>query len=174
MTVSPSATEPVSIQTTSDASIIRDLAYATWYPTYREILSAEQIDFMLTEIYSLESLQSQMENGQTFLLLTHEGKPAAFSAFSLLDAAQQRYKLNKLYIHPDFQGMGFGRMLLQEIIQRTKAQGGLKLELNVHRQNPAQHFYFKIGFKIIKIIDIPFAQFTLNDYIMELNLTDVS
>ncbi|KAA3439180.1 GNAT family N-acetyltransferase [Rufibacter hautae] len=174
MTVSPSTSEHISIQTTTDAGIIKDLAHATWYPTYGEILSGEQIEFMLTEIYSLASLQQQMETGQTFLLLSQGSTPAAFSAFSLLDAAEQRYKLNKLYIHPDFQGLGFGRRLLQEVIQRTKAQGGLKLELNVHRQNPAQHFYFKSGFKIIKIIDIPFAQFTLNDYIMELNLTETS
>ncbi|RNI31036.1 GNAT family N-acetyltransferase [Rufibacter latericius] len=169
-----SSSEPWTIQPTTNATIIRELAHATWNPTYGSILSQEQIDFMLTEIYSLESLQKQMEDGQTFLLYTQAGTPAAFAAYSLLDSIEQRYKLNKLYIHPSFQGQGAGKRLLEEVIQRTKALGGRKLELNVHRQNPAQHFYLKNGFKISKIIDLPFAQFMLNDYIMELNLSETS
>ncbi|WP_181305886.1 GNAT family N-acetyltransferase [Rufibacter sp. XAAS-G3-1] len=170
MTPLTSPTQPSTIETTTDTAIIHALAHATWYPTYANILSPEQIDFMLTEIYSPDSLQRQMESGQTFLLLRYGGTPAAFAAYSLLNAEHQHFKLNKLYIHPACQGLGLGKKLLQEVIQTTKALGGKKLELNVHRQNPAQHFYFKHGFKISKITNIPFAQFTLNDYILVLNL----
>ncbi|MBC3541459.1 GNAT family N-acetyltransferase [Rufibacter sediminis] len=166
--------DSITIHPTTDAGIIREIAHATWYPTYGSILSGEQIDFMLTEIYSLEALRRQMAEGQTFLLLSYGGTPAAFASYSLSNAAERRYKLNKLYIHPTYQGRGAGKRLLQEVILCTKALGAEKLELNVHRNNPAQHFYFKSGFKITKIIDIPFAQFTLNDYILELNLLETS
>ena len=167
---SPSA--PVQIHLTTDPIIIHKLAHETWYPTYQEILSQKQIEFMLSELYSHDALLKQMAEGQTFLLLEKDGVPAAFLAFSLLNGAKQLYKLNKLYIHPAFQGQGFGKSLLEEVIQRVKQLGGVELELNVHRQNPALHFYLKHGFKISQIIDIPFAQFTLNDYIMHLNLSE--
>ncbi|ALI97990.1 GNAT family N-acetyltransferase [Rufibacter tibetensis] len=163
---------PIQIQVTKDPAIIHQLAHETWYPAYQEILSREQIEFMLSQIYSFEALQKQMEEGQTFLLLLKEGVPVAFSAFSLLDATEKLYKLNKLYIHPDYQGQKLGKYLLEEVIKRAKKLGGVKLELNVHRQNPALHFYLKHGFRISQIIDIPFAQFMLNDYIMHLNLSE--
>ncbi|WP_207435830.1 GNAT family N-acetyltransferase [Sabulibacter ruber] len=170
MNTSSFSTESIVVRPTTDAALIRQLAHATWYPTYQSILSREQIEFMLEEIYSIDSLQKQMDEGQTFLLLQDNGTPAAFAAFSLLDAEQQLFKLNKIYIHPDFQGKGFGKQLLEEVKERVKSQGGIKLELNVHRENPAQHFYSKNGFKISQIVDIPFGRFTLNDYIMHLNL----
>ncbi|GGK67019.1 GNAT family N-acetyltransferase [Rufibacter glacialis] len=160
----------IEIQTTTDAAIIHQLAHATWYPTYQNILAKEQIEFMLAQVYSLEALEKQMAEGQTFLLLRAEGEPAAFAAYSCLNPATHLYKLNKLYIHPAFQGHGFGKRLLQEVTQRVKDLGGAELELNVHRENPAQHFYLKHGFKISQIVDLPFAQFMLNDYIMHLNL----
>ncbi|WP_205502988.1 GNAT family N-acetyltransferase [Rufibacter psychrotolerans] len=170
MTTTPSFSGAVAIQVTTDAALIRQLAHATWYPTYGEILDKDQIDFMLEEIYSLESLTRQMQEGQTFLLLLDQEKPAAFAAFSLVDPARQLFKLNKLYIHPQFQGKGYGKLLLEEVKNRAKQLGGAKLELNVHRHNPAQHFYHRHGFKIAQVVDIPFGRFTLNDYIMQLDL----
>ncbi|MFB9864140.1 GNAT family N-acetyltransferase [Rufibacter immobilis] len=168
----PTHSQPITVQPTSDIALIQELAYATWQPTYEKILSQAQIDFMLTEIYSPEALRKQMDEGQTFLLLRQGETPAAFASFSLLQADQKLYKLNKLYIHPLFQGRGFGKILLEEVTQRAKAQGAEKLELNVHRQNPAFHFYQKHGFEISQIIDIPFGQFTLNDYILHKKLSD--
>lgn len=155
-----------TITETRDTALIHQLAHATWGPTYQPILAQEQIEYMLAQLYSKEALGQQIEEGQVFLLLRQKEIPAAFAAYSLYKASEQIYKLNKLYIHPTFQGMGFGRMLLQEVVQRTKALGGKALELNVHRQNPARHFYQKHGFQIHQVADIPFGPFTLNDYIM--------
>jgi ribosomal protein S18 acetylase RimI-like enzyme len=160
----------VSIQETTDAAVIHQLAHEIWPATYRPILSPEQITYMLKELYSPESLLAQMTEGQTFLLLQVDEVPVGFAAYSLLDMGEQLYKLNKIYLHPGYQGQGLGKLLLQEVTERVAAKRGIKLELNVHRQNPAQHFYSKFGFKLFKIIDIPFGPFVLNDYILRLNL----
>ena len=40
------------------------------------------------------------------------------------------------------------------------------LHLNVNRKNPALAFYKKLGYEIIETVDIPFAEFWLNDYVM--------
>lgn len=168
MSPSEASPENIKISSTTAPTVIRNLALATWYPTYHEILATEQIEYMLSQVYSLEALQEQMTQGQTFLLLTDQDVPAAFAAYSCLDAGSHLYKLYKLYIHPEFQKKGYGKRLLQEVTNRVQQAGGLELELNVHRQNPAFHFYVKHGFRIHKIVDLPFGPFTLNDYILRL------
>ncbi|GAB2550213.1 GNAT family N-acetyltransferase [Rufibacter soli] len=171
MSSSTTSTSRVSIQPITDPAPIQAIALATWTPTYEAILAQEQIDYMLEQLYTPEALRRQMQEGQTFLLLTAGHEPAAFAAFSCLKEKEHLFKLNKLYIHPRFQGRGYGKLLLEEVTQLVKQKGGKKLELNVHRENPAKDFYLKQGFKILQKIDIPFGPFTLNDYIMCLIVT---
>ncbi|MFC6997850.1 GNAT family N-acetyltransferase [Rufibacter roseus] len=156
----------VQIEETTSMAVIHDLAHAIWYPTYQSILSKEQIEYMLEQIYAVPSLEKQLVEGQVFLLLEENRQPVAFAAFSLLEQDEKVYKLNKIYIHPAKQGNGYGELLLAEVIKRCIAEGGKILELNVHRENPARHFYQKKGFTIHQTVDIPFGPFTLNDYVM--------
>lgn len=49
--------------------------------------------------------------------------------------------------------------------------GAKRLVLNVNRNNPTVHFYEKLGYTIGEIIDIPYYDFVLNDYIMVKSLS---
>ena len=52
-----------------------------------------------------------------------------------------------LAIHPDFGGKGFGKKMMQEIIDLAKEKGILRLELSVGSENfQAQKLYEKLGF----------------------------
>ena len=52
-----------------------------------------------------------------------------------------------LAIHPDFGGKGFGKQMMQEIIDLAKEKGILRLELSVGSENfQAQKMYEKLGF----------------------------
>ena len=52
-----------------------------------------------------------------------------------------------LAIHPDFGGKGFGKQMMQEIIELAKEKGVLRLELSVGSENfQAQKMYEKLGF----------------------------
>ena len=46
--------------------VVKELAYAIWPSAYAEILSKEQLVYMLDRFYNLEALQQQVENGQQF------------------------------------------------------------------------------------------------------------
>jgi diamine N-acetyltransferase len=164
----------ILVAPTTHTQSIHLLAHATWQPTYQHILSQAQIDYMLETMYSQQALQKQMDEGHVFLLATKENVPVAFASYSLSQPQDNIFKLNKLYIHPQYQGFGIGKLLLQEVVDRTQALGGTALELNVHRKNPAQHFYLKHGFSIYQILDIPFGSFMLNDYIMRLPLPPIA
>ena len=53
-----------------------------------------------------------------------------------------------LAIHPDFGGKGFGKKMMQEIIDLAKEMGIQRLELSVGSENlQAQRLYEKLGFE---------------------------
>lgn len=156
--------------TEQDLALIREIAEKAWWPAYQNIISDEQIRFMLEDMYSLESLKEQMISGVEFVIVEAENKPIGFAGYSLNEADTQVFKLHKLYILPASQGSGTGKKLIAHISGIAKNKGGKILELNVNRANPAHSFYSKIGFDIHQIVDIKYHHFMLNDYVMRKNL----
>lgn len=137
----------------------------TWEPTYRDILSREQIEYMFEKIYSPEALAAQMHAGQQFLILTSDQQPVGFSAVA--EEKPGKFKLHKIYVLPATQGTGAGKFLLQETENFVKAQGGTVLSLNVNRYNKAKGFYENRGFRVVDEQDIPIGPYWMNDYILE-------
>jgi len=154
-----------------DLANIQDLAEKTWWPTYSSILSPEQIRFMLEAIYSSEAMEKVIRDGtQQFILLSDEHRNQGFAAYGARKENPSIYKLHKIYILPENQGKGYGRLLIDEVCSRIKAKGFYTLDLNVNRYNPAKAFYEKIGFKVIYEENVPIGPYWMNDYVMRLNL----
>ena len=150
----------------SDIPAIRRLANEIWWPAYKNILSAAQISFMLEDLYSETALKDQMQQNYHFLIAERKNIPVGFAAYSLSDAENKVYKLQKLYILPTEQGKGSGKKLVDEVSFLAAEQDGEILELNVNRENSAFNFYIKLGFEIYQEVDIPYHDFVLNDYVM--------
>ncbi len=171
--VTSNKTEVVVKQATSDdIPNILDVAKATWEPTYREILSKTQIDFMYDEIYTPASLENQMsEQEHTFLILYKGDLPAGYASFGFKSNGDKKvYKLHKLYIRPELQGGGHGRILLTAVEKEVRHLGASTLELNVNRYNPAIRFYERCGYSQYKVEDLPMGEFWMNDFVMRKEL----
>jgi GNAT superfamily N-acetyltransferase len=160
----------IRIATEIDIRLISELAEKTWWPSYSQIISDEQISFMLEDMYSAESLLEQMKSGIDFLIAERENIGIGFAAYSLVDSDNQVYKLHKLYVLPSEQGLGTGKELIDRVADSAKLKGGKILELNVNRGNPAKYFYKKTGFEIYQTVDINYHHFVLNDYVMRKEL----
>src|ERR1700744_1701758 len=157
--------------TGEDVEIIREIAEKTWRVAYAEILKAEQLDYMLATIYSVENITSQLENGtQTYILLVESDTPVAFAAYSPREEDPDIYKLHKLYCLPETQGKGYGKILIDEVAAKTIEAGKYTLDLNVNRHNKAKTFYEKMGFKIVYEEDVPIGDYWMNDYVMRKEL----
>lgn len=153
-----------------DIPVIRQLAYAIWPHAYGKIITPEQLRYMLETIYSEAGLCLQMETGQHFVLLYDENDaPSGFAAYGLkADETPISYRLHKLYVLPSSQGKGYGQSLLEHVIAKVKNEGGSKIDLTVNRKNPAQYFYHKLGFEIIREEDKDIGGgFFMNDYVLE-------
>src|ERR1700733_5149346 len=164
--------------TPGDVEIIREIAEKTWWVAYSPILEKEQISYMLSTIYSFENVESQLKNNiQTYLLLIEPAsatgradKPVAFAAYSPREENPEIYKLHKLYCLPETQGKGYGKILINEVINKTLEAGKHTLDLNVNRYNKAKNFYEKMGFEVAYEEDIPIGDYWMNDYVMRKEL----
>src|ERR1700743_3960014 len=155
----------------NDLEIIRQIAEDTWWVAYSPILEKEQISFMLNEIYSVEKISQQLTtNSQIYLLLIEGDKPVAFAAYSPREEDENIYKLHKLYCLPETQGKGYGKVLINEVAQKTTEAGKHTLDLNVNRYNKAKTFYEKMGFSVAYEEDIAIGKYWMNDYVMRREL----
>ena len=154
-----------------DIPAIQELAEEIWWVVYPSIIEREQIAFMLGTIYSTGTMQKSMRDGsQTFLLLSEDNVPKGFASYGTWPDDPALWKVHKLYILPDCQGRGFGRMLLDEIRARANRAGVPGITLNVNRNNPAFHFYLRYGFSVLREEDIPIGEFWMNDFVMKISL----
>ena len=150
---------------------IVEIAEKTWRATYTTILSTEQLDYMLAAIYGTTALTNVMRNGaQQFLLLKDDQGIQGFISFGARPEDPQVVKIHKLYVLPENHGKGYGTLLIEEVKKRMRAIGITTLDLNVNRYNPAQHFYRKLGFSVLREEDVPIGQFWMNDYVMRLEI----
>ena len=155
--------------TTDNIPDIQEIINETWEPTYRNIISPAQIEYMHHEIYQTGALQKQMAEGQRFFILYLNEVPVGFASYSPHEG--HTYKLNKLYLKPSYQGQGFGRLLIHHVEQDAQERGGKFLILNVNRHNNARQIYEQVGFKVIKEEDIPIGPYWMNDYVMQKAIT---
>jgi ribosomal protein S18 acetylase RimI-like enzyme len=160
----------VRIASRDDLNLVRELALLIFPVTYRDIVAAGQVDYMMNLIYSPEALAVQQESGQIFLIIYVEGRAAGFAGYTRLNVSGD-FKLNKIYLDYNFQGRGLGKWLLSDVISRVKASGGRTLQLNVNRFNKARGFYESMGFTFLKEdkVDIGNGYF-MDDYVLSLRL----
>lgn len=150
-----------------DIAAIQDIANSTWYNTYADYLSAEQIEYMLDKMYNKGVLLSQFQEGHVFLMAQENDKDLGYAGFSVLDPEAHSYKLHKLYVLPEMHGKGVGKLLANEVINQVRNLGGKSIELNVNRNNKAADFYKSAGFEIKKTVDLDIGEgFFMNDYVM--------
>lgn len=154
-----------------DIPAIRAMADVVFRDTYKEILSPEQMEYMMEMMYSEESLRRQLEEGVFFM---DEGRGyASARPVGAADDGTPRYHLEKLYVMPEARKTGLGQELFDTICGWvTSREPRALLELNVNRSNPALGFYERLGMARARSGDFPIGNgFYMNDYIMALELT---
>jgi ribosomal protein S18 acetylase RimI-like enzyme len=161
----PAAPLRIKPATEQDIPTIIELAEATWEPTYRYIISKEQLDYMYRVIYTPASVLRQMrEQHHTYLLAYVDDQPSGFASYS--EKPEGIYHLNKIYVLPSHQGQKLGQRLIQAVEDAVRAAGGRALELNVNRHNPALAFYERQGFAQHREEDIAIGPYWMNDFVM--------
>mgnify|MGYP000347795967 CR=1 FL=1 len=151
----------------SDIEPLRILARTVWQATYSTLISQAQIDYMLSDRYGAALIRAQLDDTE------HAWRLACWAderiGFAHARMEDDICKLDKLYIHPDYQRRGVGRALLNEIKTFAVNHAAAKLCLQVNRGNIAaiaayQHYGFIM--REARVFDIG-GGFVMDDYVME-------
>ena len=150
--------------TETDIPVIALLANKIWNEHYISIITKEQIDYMLGEMYSAESLLKQMNEGHKLTLVLVDDIAVGYISLSTRD--HKNYYVNKFYIDVSQHRKGVGAQLFNYILKQLPAAE--TFELAVNRANyKSINFYFKLGFVIKHTIDLDIGGgFYMNDFLM--------
>ena len=153
-------------------TIIKDLAYAIWPTAYGDILSSEQLNYMLEMFYSETALKQQMEEKKHVFYLAKNDidKFVGFVSYEI-NCEPHKTKIHKIYVLPETQGTGVGKELFTLVCANAKKENQTAVFLNVNKYNNAKQFYERLGFVITKeeVIDIG-KNYIMDDYVMEVKV----
>lgn len=157
--------------TKDDCQQIRQLAEQIFPATYKEIISQEQIDFMMDWMYSISNLNKQMDDGHIYFLAYRETAPVGY--VSVEQQNKDLFHLQKIYVLGSEQGTGCGKFLFAEAVKyiKTVHPAPCTMELNVNRENRAIRFYEHMGMHKARQGDFSIGNgYFMNDYIMSMEL----
>ncbi len=148
--------------------IIQQLAHTIWKQVYTEIVSMEQLDYMLELIYSISALEKQILEGQVFVLIIEGSQAIGYLSYQKYP---EKTKLHKLYLLPSVQGKGYGVAMLDYVVEKVRSFKQESLYLNVNKYNKAKRFYERYGFEVVadEVIDIG-QGYVMDDFVMEYQL----
>jgi GNAT superfamily N-acetyltransferase len=150
---------------------VHDLAHIIWPPTFAEILTKEQIRYMLNWMYDIDTLRKQMNEGHQFFLAEEDSNPIGFMGIQAFYPDESSIKIHKLYVLTEIQGKGVGRLLVNKAEEIGLQKEVSRLILNVNRFNQAVSFYHHIGFKVLYEENIDIGNgYWMEDYVMGLSL----
>lgn len=149
-----------------DLAVIHDMAQVVFRETYRNILSPQQMEYMMDWMYSMPNLEKQVREGHVYYIAWNDGTPEGY--VSVQKEHDGLYHLQKIYVMPQAQKTGLGRKLMDRALDHVREESAhAAVELNVNRGNPAVGFYRRLGFKVLRQGDFPIGNgFYMNDYIM--------
>lgn len=161
------------LATTADVPLIREVAELTWPISYKEIISPEQIRYMLNLMYNQSKLEASISDpNQAFWLAEENGKILGFCGIEHGYPEAGITRIHKLYILPDTQGSGLGKIFIDHVADQAKKHGNNALHLNVNKENKAVGFYRKYGFSVDheEVLDIGNG-YVMDDFIMTKNIS---
>lgn len=158
--------------TINDCTLIHSLASIAFPATYQEILSSEQLDYMMEWMYAPTNIRKQMEEeGHVYFIAYLDGEACGY--LSVQQQEEAVFHLQKIYVLPHFQGKHVGGYLFEQAIGYIKEvhPAPCLMELNVNRDNKALHFYERMGMRKLREGNFPIGSgYYMCDYIMGLDI----
>ncbi len=152
------------IRTDAELKEMSLLAHRIWNDYYPSIIGQKQVDYMLENMYTIESLKEQIYNkGNIFVCGYYRNEMVGFISYSRTD--ENDFMIHKLYVNTKIHRKGIGQKLIRHVFDKVKYR---TIRLTVNRKNfKAINFYFRMGFNIEEVKDIDIGNgFFMNDFVM--------
>ncbi|MDE5582303.1 MAG: GNAT family N-acetyltransferase [Ruminococcus sp.] len=150
---------------------IAELAEKIWHECFTEIISEEQICYMVEKFQSYNAMREQTENQDYYYLGVYENGVLC-GYIGLKPEHDSRMFLSKLYLEKGSRGKGTASEMLGRVFDEARKNGKKSVYLTVNKDNlHAIEVYTRKGFEIIDsvVTDIG-GGFVMDDYIMQYRL----
>lgn len=146
---------------------LANLASEIWHEYWVEILTPEQIDYMVENFQSEKSISNQIKNeNYIYFFINVDNENAGYIGLS---KKQDHMFLSKLYIKKEFRYKGLGTKAFDFIKNFAKENNYTNIILTVNKYNTNTiNAYKKWQFKEIDSVVTDIGNgFVMDDYIME-------
>ncbi|MBR0386086.1 MAG: GNAT family N-acetyltransferase, partial [Erysipelotrichaceae bacterium] len=145
-----------------DLADLAAVAAQIWKECYGEMLSADQIDYMLEQFQSVPAFSKQLKEGYCYRGLFLDDQLIGYTGSRI---EGNRVFLSKLYLQKACHGNGYGHLLLEDVRQRYPQADAIWLTVNKH--NPTFEMYEHWGFRVTDAVVTDIGEgYVMDDYIM--------
>lgn len=160
---------PERVDTPERIGRLAALADEVWHEFFVDLLSLDQIDYMVEKFQSVKALTEQIESGYEYYIFSVGGEEAGFTGIHPEDG---KLFLSKLYLLRRYRGRGLSSQMFDMIERRARHLGLGAIWLTVNRHNSHSiDVYRHRGFVTVReqVADIG-CGYVMDDYVMEKTL----
>lgn len=156
---------------------LQKVSIDTFTATYQAKNTPENFEKHLAHAFNLAQLSKELANPNIeFYFLFFEEKIIGYLKLNENEAQTEKmknhcYELERIYLIKSYQGMGFGKILMQKAIEVAQSKNKKELWLGVWEENPeAIGFYQKMGFEKFGTHIFKVGDDEQKDYLMKIML----
>lgn len=162
----------LTMQPVSDAQIetLAALADEIWHEFFPSILTEGQINYMVEKFQSPPAMRDQIaNNGYRYYFVMLDGETIGYIGIQPED---ELLFLSKLYLKKEYRGHGYGRQMIDFVVQQARELGKSGVYLTVNRFNDGSvGVYRATGFEMVRTqaTDIG-SGYIMDDYVFQLSV----
>mgnify|MGYP000946296278 CR=1 FL=1 len=143
------------------------IAHIVWREHYANIISSDQIEYMLAQFQSPDAIGKAIAEGYEYYLLRRFGVSAGYIGIKP-NEPQGKMFLSKIYLLKDYRGRGYAYDTVTQLVEMSRRLHFSSIWLTVNKENPSVSAYKKMGFEIMEeiVTDIGHG-YVMDDYVME-------
>ncbi|WP_265456212.1 GNAT family N-acetyltransferase [Enterococcus sp. HY326] len=164
--------------TKENAKELEVISRETYFDTFANDNTKENMDAYLDEAYNLEKLERELANPLSeFYFIFSDDVLAGYLKLNYGPAQTEPVdaeglEIERIYVRKQFKRQGLGNRLFQKALQRADELQKQSIWLGVWEYNqPALAFYKKIGFQRVGQHDFVMGDDVQTDYLMQKQLT---
>ena len=147
-----------------DVPTIKEVLHETWHDTYASLLPKTAIELITSQWHVPQLLTEQVQNPDIYFAIARDGGTVA----GLITARQQddAVVVDRLYVRPQFQRRGIGRLLLESSYHVFVDARRVRLTVEAANRKGVA-FYAKEGFRETARLSEEVAGTSLENLVME-------
>lgn len=146
-----------------------EIARRVWHLTYDSLLPDGQVEYMLEKFQSAHAVKEQMAKlNYRYYLVVCDGEDGGFVGFAPRYENREEMFLSKVYLLPEFRGLGAVKAVFSLVEEETRKEGLSKIRLTVNKGNThAEEVYSHYGFQTVEKVKTDIGSgYYMDDFIM--------